>query len=97
MLAGDEDALDDAREQLSTALSRYPIGCRAGFSLISGNAPDISQGIALAERTEALLRGSWPDIFTEATGSEQFALPGVQPFGEVNIDVFFYSGCEPIG
>ena len=65
--------------------------------LISGNAPDIGQGIALAERVEALLRESWPDIFTEATGAEQFAQPNVQPFGEVNIDIFFYSGCEPIG
>jgi hypothetical protein len=96
ILGGDEEALEKARADLSTQLSRYPIGCRAGFLLISGNAPDIGQGIELAERTEALLRESWPDMFTEATGAEQFAQPNVQPFGEVNIDIFFYSGCEPI-
>jgi outer membrane protein assembly factor BamB/S1-C subfamily serine protease len=96
ILGGDQDALETASEQLSTALSRFPIGCRAGFLLISGNAPDIGQGIDLAERIEALLREFWPDIFTEATGAEQFAQPDVQPFGEVNIDVFFYSGCEPL-
>ncbi len=97
VLNGDEAALTDARTQLSTELSRYPIGCRAGFLLISGNAADISQGIDLAERIEDLLREFWPDIFTEATGSEQFAQPNVQPFGEVQIDIFFYAGCEPIG
>ncbi len=97
ILGNDQDALDEARNALSTELSRYPIGCRAGFVLISGNAPTIEQGIELAERIEALLREFWPDIFTEATGSEQFALPNVQPFGEVTADIFFYSGCEPIG
>lgn len=97
ILADDEAALADARTQLSTALSRYPIGCRAGFLLISGNAADIGQGIALAERIEELLREFWPDIFTEATGSEQFAQPDVPPFGEVQVDIFFYAGCEPIG
>ena len=97
MLSNSETALADARSQLSTALSRYPIGCRAGFVLISGNAPDIGQGIALAERIEALLREFWSDIFTEATGAERFAQPNVQPFGEVQIDIFFYAGCEPIG
>jgi hypothetical protein len=96
MLNNNENALADARTQLSTQLSRYPIGCRAGFMLISGNAPDISQGIALAERVEALLREFWPDIFMESTGAERFAQPGIQPFGEVQIDIFFYSGCVPI-
>lgn len=97
MLANDEVALTDARTQLSAALARYPIGCRAGFMLISGNAPTIDEGIDLAEQVEALLREFWPDIFDASTGSEQFALPGVPPDGEVSIDIFFYAGCEPIG
>jgi hypothetical protein len=97
IVAGDEAALNDARNQLSTELSRFPIGCRAGFLLISGNAADIGQGIALAERIEALLREFWPDIFTEATGAEQFAQPNVQPFGQVLLQILFFQGCGPLG
>jgi hypothetical protein len=96
MLGGDEDALQQARQTLNTTLSRYPPGCRAGFALISGNAPDIDQGIQLARQVESLLREVRPDIFTEDTGFEHFAQPGVDPFGEVTISVFYYSGCEPI-
>jgi hypothetical protein len=77
-------------------LSRYPIGCRAGFALISGKAPSIEQGIDLAQRTEELLREARPDVFTDTTGVEHFALPNAQPFGEVSIDIFLYSGCEII-
>ena len=96
MLAGDEEALQRTRQTLNTTLSRYPPGCRAGFALVSGNAPDIDQGIQLARRVEELLREVRPDIFTEDTGFEHFAQPGVEPFGAVTISVFYYSGCEPI-
>lgn len=96
MLTSSEDALAEARRQLSIALARYPIGCRAGFMLISGKAATIEQGVQLAERVDALLREFWPDIADESTGAEHFALPNEQPFGEVSIDIFFYSGCEPI-
>ena len=51
----------------------------------------------LARRVEALLREVRPEVFTEATGVELFALPNTQPFGEASIDIFFYSGCQPIG
>jgi hypothetical protein len=87
----------DARDALSTGLSRYPVGCRAGFALISGKAAEIEQGVELARRVEALLREVRPEVFTEATGVELFALPNTQPFGEASIDIFFYSGCQPIG
>jgi hypothetical protein len=98
MLAGDADALEAAREALQTPLSRYPLGtCRAGFVLISGKAGSIEDGVQLARRVDALLREYWPDIFTEATGAELFALPNEQPFGEATVDIFFYSGCQPIG
>ncbi|MFT4040317.1 MAG: hypothetical protein QM692_19210 [Thermomicrobiales bacterium] len=96
MLAGNDDALQDARQSLSTVLSRYPTGCRAGFALISGSAPDIDQGIQLAQRIESLLGEVRPDIFTADTGYEQFAQPGVTPFGLASVTVFFYSGCVPI-
>ena len=82
MLANDEEALADARDALNTQLSRYPVGCRAGFALISGKAPEIDEGVELARRVEGLLREVRPEVFTEATGVELFALPNTQPFGE---------------
>ena len=97
MLANNEEALADARDALSTQLSRYPVGCRAGFALISGKAPEIDEGVELARRIEGLLREVRPEVFTEDTGVELFALPNTQPFGEASIDIFFYSGCQPIG
>ena len=50
----------------------------------------------MARQVESLLREVRPDIFTDDTGFEHFAQPGVEPFGEVTISVFYYSGCEPI-
>lgn len=98
MLAGDEGALEEARAALATALSRYPQGqCRAGFILVSGKAPSIEGGIGLAERVSALLREVRSDVFTADTGEELFALPNEPPSGEAGVDVFFYSGCQPIG
>jgi hypothetical protein len=97
MLANEEEAVNDARDRLNTQLSRYPIGCRAGFVLISGKAPTIEQGVDLARRADELLREVRGDVFTETTGVELFALPNTDPSGEVSMDVFFYSGCEPIG
>jgi hypothetical protein len=96
MLAGDEEALTQARFALSMELARFPAGCRAGFMLISGKAPTIEEGIALASRTNELLRDAWPAIFDTQTGSEVFALPNESPAGEVSIDIFFYSGCRPM-
>jgi hypothetical protein len=95
MLAGDEEALTQARSALSMELSRFPSDCRAGFILISGKAPTIEEGVDLASRTNELLRASWPAVFDASTGSEVFALPNETPVGEVSIDIFFYSGCQP--
>jgi hypothetical protein len=97
MLSGETDTVAEARMDLARLLARYPPGCRAGFLLISGSAPSIAEGVALAQRVEALLRGGWPAIFTEATGAELFALPNQPPFGQVSIDIFFYAGCQPTG
>jgi hypothetical protein len=96
MLGEDPGTLSAARTELGRQLSRYPLGCRAGFMLVSGKAPDVPTGVALAQAVDDLLRASWPDIFDDSTGEAVFALPGEEPFGEVEIEVFFYSGCEPI-
>ena len=97
MLSGDADTLAEARRDLAELLARYPPGCRAGFMLISGNAPSIEQGVALAQRVESLLREVSPAIFPEATAAELFALPNQPPIGQVGIDIFFYAGCQPTG
>ena len=95
MLSGDPEAVAGARTALTGLLSRYPSPCRAGFMLISGTAPSVEDGVALAQRVESLLREDWPAIFTEATGRELFALPDQPPFGQVSIDLYFYAGCQP--
>jgi hypothetical protein len=46
---------------------------------------------------EDVLRQVRPDIFTDTTGFEHFAQPNVEPTGGVTVDIFFYSGCQPIG
>ncbi|HLL49713.1 MAG TPA: hypothetical protein VK356_03505 [Thermomicrobiales bacterium] len=95
MINGDADTMAEARADLSRLLARYPPNCRAGFMLISGNAPSIDEGVELAQRVEALLREVSPTIFPEATAAELFALPEQPPFGQVGIDIFFYAGCRP--
>jgi hypothetical protein len=97
MLSGDVEAVAQARSALTGLLTRYPSDCRAGFMLISGTAPSVEEGVALARRVEVLLRATAPAIFTEATGAELFALPNQSPFGQVGIDIFFYAGCQPTG
>jgi hypothetical protein len=97
MLAEDPDTLAAARSELGRQLSRFPLGCRAGFMLISGKAPSVEEGVALSQQVDELLREGWPDIFDDATGEAVFALPFEEPSGEVSIDIFFYAGCEPIG
>jgi hypothetical protein len=96
MLDGDADAVAGTQTVLTELLARYPPGCRAGFMLISGNAPSVEDGVALAQRVESLLREVAPAIFTEATAAERFALPNQPPFGQVGIDIFFYAGCQPV-
>jgi len=95
MLGAEADAIAAAQSELAELLARYPPGCRAGFMLISGNAPSIEEGVALAQRVELLLREQAPAIVTEATAAELFALPNQPPFGQVGIDIFFYAGCHP--
>jgi hypothetical protein len=97
MIGGEQGELEAVGDQLETLLSRYPLGCRAGFVLISGNAPSIESGIDLAERVEEILRTVRSDIFTEDTGFQQFAQPNVEPYGQATIEIFFYSGCVPVG
>jgi hypothetical protein len=95
MLSGDVEAIAQARSALTGLLARYPPDCRAGFILISGNAPSVEEGVDLARRVESLLREVAPAVVTEETAAELFALPNQPPFGQVGVDIFFYAGCRP--
>jgi len=94
MLRGDAEALDATREHLRRALAPYATGCRAGVVQISGNA-DLGPGNDLARVVEGLLKDDFAAIFTDDTGYERFAQPGVQPGGGVQLKIYFYAGCEP--
>jgi hypothetical protein len=94
-VSSDPDALDDARAALETALQEYPEGCRAGFVLISGNAPDVPAGVDLAQAVQQLLEDDFADIFGDDSLFETFALPGAEPTGQVVLQIFFFQGCQP--
>ena len=100
VLSGDNDAIEDAREEITETFQRYvdAEGCHAGFVLLSGRAPDISSGNDLAERVFELMVDAVPEVFGETdtygeSGYETVALPNTSPEGEVLIQVFLYSGC----
>ena len=96
LLRGDEEAVAAARRALARVLDPYRGQCRAGFVLISGHGDDITEGIGLAHAIETLLTEEFADIFGDA-GSETFALPGVPPRGQVELQIFLFSGCPLIG
>jgi hypothetical protein len=97
MLSGNPQAHEAALGELREVLAKYQTGnCRVGFVLIAGTAPDIGTGIGLAEVVEGLLLREFPELFSSA-GTERFALPGEQPFGQVGLKLFFFEGCQPAG
>jgi hypothetical protein len=106
VLNGDEDALEDARNELDSVLGSYMRGqsCRVGFVNISSRAPDIGQGIQLSERIADLIEEEFSQLLPEPAdggdpqlASESIALPNTTPTGEVELQLFLSSGCEPAG
>ena len=69
-------------------------GCQLGFMFIAANAPEIGEGVELAQAVERLLRREFPDIF-QGVPAELFAQPGVEPRGQVDLQLFFGRGCDP--
>ncbi len=96
VLRGDPDAVAAARRALEGVLEPYRGQCRAGFVLISGHGDDIAEGIGLANAIETILTEDFADIFEDA-GSETFALPGVPPRGQAELQIFLFSGCPLVG
>ncbi|MCA9835011.1 MAG: hypothetical protein KC435_13745 [Thermomicrobiales bacterium] len=106
VIAGDEDALADARDELHRVLDPYADSetCRIGFVLISSRAPELGQGIQLSDAIAAMIPDEFPDLLpTSSDGgsptlaSESIALPGTTPTGEVQLLLFMSAGCEPTG
>lgn len=105
VLQGDEDAMADARAQLDSVLAPYlqTESCRVGFVLISGGAPDISQGNDLADRIGTLIESEYPQLLPEPLEGEDPALAMEtvanvgRPDGQVELLLFMSAGCQPEG
>lgn len=94
VLAGEKAALVAARAEVRRLAAGFDPGCRAGFVLITANAPDISSGVALAETVGDLLREEAPAFFGDAAANP-IAQPGAQPVGQVELQIFVNQGCPP--
>src|SRR5690606_35938265 len=106
VLSGDQDAIDDANEELDRVLGKYEQGdsCRIGFVNISSRSAELGQGVQLSDRIGALIEERYPNLLPEPTddsapqlASESIALPNTQPVGEVQLQLFLSSGCQPAG
>lgn len=106
ILSGSSSATDEARDALDAVLAPYLQGqaCRIGFVNISSRAPDIGQGIELSNRVAELIEADFPQLLPEPPegeqprlASESIALPNTTPTGEVELQLFLSSGCEPGG
>lgn len=94
VLDGDEQALDQAREELQREFGSYTAACRAAVVITYGHGPSVAEGVELARRMNALATEEFPAIFAE-TGFRDIS-SGVDPFGQVEMEVFLYSGCPAL-
>src|SRR5918995_385005 len=94
---GDADARTEAVQELQTALEPYLTtgGCRAGFVLTSSRAQDVGTGVALSENINEILQQEFPEVFGE-TAFEAIALTNPDPAGEVQLQIFFFRGCQAV-
>lgn len=94
---GDADARTEAVQELQTALEPYltTAGCRAGFVLTSSRAQDVGTGVALSENINEILQQEFPEVFGE-TAFEAIALTNPDPAGEVQLQIFFFRGCQAV-
>lgn len=106
VVSGNANDVNDARQQLSRVFQKYTNGqtCQIGFVLISSRSNDIGSGIQLSDAVAKLIADEFPNLLpVGADGnrgnliSESIALPGTSPVGEVQLQLFFNSGCTPAG
>ena len=94
LVAGNQAAIDAANEAIATALAPYEdAGCRAGVVLTFGHAPTIGTGVVLARSVNALLPEISPELFAGAALDSYGNLN--QPYGQVDLRIYFFTGCEP--
>lgn len=103
---GDGGAVDDAIGELDDALGPYVNGqdCRIGFVLISSRSNELGQGVQLSDAIAGIINNEFPELLPEPAdgstpelASESIALPGTEPVGEVQLQLFLSSGCQPAG
>lgn len=106
VLAGDKDAISEARAELHRVLDPYANSetCRIGFVLISSRAPELGDGVQLSDQIAVLIPEEFPGLLPltadgskPTLASESIALPGTTPTGEVQLLLFLSAGCEPSG
>lgn len=104
VLEGDDDAEDEALEELHRVLDPYANAetCRIGFVLLSSRAPTIGEGIQLSDTVAGYIEQEFPDLLPVTSdgedrtlASESIALPNTTPTGEVQLLLFMSAGCEP--
>ncbi len=104
VLDGDPDAIEDARDALGTTLAPYVQGqnCRIGFVNISSRSAELGPGVDLSDAIAEIIESDFPQLLPEPTdgsspqlASESIALPGTEPAGEVNLQLFLSAGCQP--
>jgi hypothetical protein len=106
VIGGDGEAIDDAIDELNTAFEPYLNGqnCRIGFVLISSRSNELGQGVELSNAIAGLIEQEFTGLLPEPAdggapelASESIALPGTEPVGEVQLQLFLSSGCQPAG
>ncbi|MEZ4504941.1 MAG: hypothetical protein R2848_03505 [Thermomicrobiales bacterium] len=94
LINGDPDAIEDASATLADVLAPYE-GCRVGLSLTFGWSSDLQTGIAVAQAVNQILADDFPEIFSDAALEDFASLQ--DPPGRVDLEFFFYKGCEALG
>ncbi len=106
VIAGDGDAVEEARQELNSVLAPYVRGqnCRIGFVNISSRSSELGQGVQLSDAIAGIIEQDFQQLLPEPTeggspqlASESIALPGTDPVGEVQLQLFLSAGCQPAG
>ncbi len=94
LIDGNQRAIDDASAALAEVLAPYE-GCRVGLALTFGWSSDLSTGIAVAQAVNQILADDFPAIFSDAALEDFASLQ--DPPGRVDLEFFFYKGCDALG
>lgn len=94
LINGDQDAIDETTAMLAGVLAPYE-GCQVGLSLTFGWSSDLQTGIAVAQAVNRILADDFPKTFGDAALEDFASLQ--DPPGRVDLELFFYKGCETLG